>query len=93
MSIDRHTTRSSFDTDLDELRSALSRMIFPALQDEVLAALVAKRAPMRLLWRVGSLCPTHLYRSVDEVCADIVRFRATGRVTGTDGTPAPGAPA
>ena len=37
MSIDRHATRSTFDTDLDDLRSALSRMIFPALQDEVLA--------------------------------------------------------
>ena len=76
MSIDHHTTRSGFETDLADLRAALSRMTFPALQDEVLAALVARRAPMRLLWRVGSLSPTRLYRSPDEVCADIARLRA-----------------
>jgi hypothetical protein len=71
-------TSSSLERDLDDLRAALGRLPFPALQDDVIAALVARRAPSRLLWRSGSLSRTRLYRSVDEICADIARPRGVG---------------
>ena len=74
----QQTTSSSLDRDLEDLRAALGRLPFPVLQDDVIAALVARRAPSRLLWRSGSLSRTRLYHSVDEICADISRPRGVG---------------
>ena len=72
MSVD-HTTGGGLDTDLAELRQVLARLPFPAHQDDVLAALVRRHAPSRLLWRVGSLSRTRRYHSIDEVCTEVAR--------------------
>jgi hypothetical protein len=72
MSID-HTSQGGLDTDLAELRRVLARLPFPARQDDVLAALVRRRSPSRLLWRAGSLSPTRRYHSIDEVCAEVAQ--------------------
>ena len=60
-------------TDLAELRRALAPVAFPAPRDDLLAVLIGRRAPLQLLSRVGMLGPDHLYLSVDEVCADVLR--------------------
>jgi hypothetical protein len=57
--------------DLDDLRAALHGLTFPARQDDILAALVVRRAPSRLLWRAGCLSRERLYLSIREVCADL----------------------
>jgi hypothetical protein len=77
MSIDQ-TTHGGADTDLAELRRELARLPFPARQDDVLAALVRRRSPSRLLWRAGSLSPTRRYHSIDEVCAELARPAGPG---------------
>ena len=43
------------DTDLTELRAALARHPFPTGQDDILALLVARHEPSRLLWRAAAL--------------------------------------
>jgi hypothetical protein len=60
-------------TDLTDLRRALAPVAFPAPRDDLLAVLIGRRAPLRLLNRVGTLGPDHLYLSLDEVCADVLR--------------------
>lgn len=65
------TATSRLDHDLEDLRTALRRVAFPALQDDILAHLVVSRRPSRLLWRAGCLSRERLYRSVDEVCAEL----------------------
>jgi len=65
------TATSRLDHDLEDLRGVLRHVIFPARQDDILAALVVGRSPSRLLWRAGCLSRERLYRSVDEVCADL----------------------
>ena len=72
------TRPSALERDVEDLRGALARLPFPALQDEVIAALVSRRAPSRLLWRVGSLSRTRLYRSLDEVLAELLSPRGHG---------------
>ena len=57
--------------DLEDLRTALHGLLFPARQDDILAALVAGRSPSSVLWRAGHLSPERLYLSIDEVCADL----------------------
>jgi len=59
--------------DLAELRALLVRLPFPTQQDDVLAALVRRQAPSRLLWRAGCLTRTRRYHSLDELCAEIAR--------------------
>ena len=77
MSIDQ-TAHGGVDTDLAELRRELARLPFPAHQDDVLAALVRRRSPSRLLWRAGSLSPTRHYRAIDVVCAELARPAGPG---------------
>lgn len=72
MTIHQSTT-TGLDSDLADLRAELSRLPFPAAQDDVLAALVHRHAPSRLLWRAGSLSRTRRYHSVDDVCEEISR--------------------
>ena len=57
--------------DLEDLRTALHGLSFPARQDDILAALVVRRSPSRLLWRAGCLSRERLYLSIDEVCAEL----------------------
>lgn len=63
------TVTSRREHDLEDLRAALHGVLFPARQDDILAALVAGRSPSRVLWRAGHLSPERLYLSIDEVCA------------------------
>ena len=72
------TRPTAVERDVEDLRAALARLPFPALQDEVIAALVNRRAPSRLLWRAGSLSRTRLYRSLDEVLDEISSPRGHG---------------
>ena len=65
------TATSRRSTDLQDLRAALHGLLFPARQDDILAALVVGRSPSRVLWRAGCLSPDRLYLSVDEVCAEL----------------------
>ncbi len=77
MSID-NTIRSGLDSDLAELRAVLARHRFPISQDDILALLVARHEPSRLLWRVAALSRTRAYLSVDEVCDEIARTTDSG---------------
>ena len=73
------TATSRRATDLQDLRAALHGLLFPARQDDILAALVARRSPSRVLWRAGQLSPERLYLSIDQVCAELEsRRRPTG---------------
>ncbi len=44
--------------------------LFPARQDDLLAALVHERAPSRLLHHLAALDPWTLYTSLEDVLAD-----------------------
>ncbi len=70
MTIEQAAT-SRREHDLEDLRAALHGLLFPARQDDILAALVVGRSPSRVLWRAGCLSRDRLYLSVDEVCADL----------------------
>ena len=59
------------DTDLTALRAALARHPFPTGQDDILALLVARHEPSRLLWRAAALSRSRRYHSADEVCEEI----------------------
>ena len=65
------TAASRREHDLEDLRAALNGLLFPARQDDILAALVAGRSPSRVLWRAGHLSPERPYLSIDEVCAEL----------------------
>ena len=65
------TVTSRRERDLEDLRAALHGVLFPARQDDILAALVTCRSPSRVLWRAGHLSPERLYLSIDEVCAEL----------------------
>ena len=65
------TAISRREHDLEDLRTALHGLPFPARQDDIIAALVARRSPARLLWRAGSLSRERLYLSVNQVCAEL----------------------
>lgn len=71
MSIINGTSTSRLEQDLQDLRRALHALSFPARQDDILGALVVRRAPARVLWRAGCLSRERLYLSVDDVCADL----------------------
>lgn len=77
MSVD-HTIGSDLDADLAALRVVLARHPFPSGQDDVLALLVARQEPSRLLWRVAALDRTRAYSSADEVCDEIAGSAGTG---------------
>lgn len=76
MSID--AVRTDLDTDLGELRAVLARHPFPASQDDILALLVARHEPSRLLWRAAVLDRARTYVSADEVCEEIARSTGSG---------------
>ena len=79
MSMDRSVGKE-LDADVSEIRAALGRLRFPAQLDDVLAALLRRRAPSRLLWRVGVLPRTRRFRTLNDLCDDVA------------GGPGPGAP-
>ncbi|HEY7721623.1 MAG TPA: DUF2795 domain-containing protein [Pedococcus sp.] len=51
-----------------ELATLLRPHVFPANQDELLAALIRRGAPSELLWRLTCLPRTRRFTSVEEVC-------------------------
>jgi hypothetical protein len=69
---------TELDRDLSALRTALARHPFPTRRDDVLALLVARHEPSRLLWRAASLDRARWYRSADEVCDEIARSTTVG---------------
>ena len=69
---------TELDRDLAALRAALARHPFPARQDDVLALLVARHAPSRLLWRAASMDRARWYRSADEICDEIAASTTVG---------------
>jgi hypothetical protein len=69
MNMDR-TVRTGLEADVAQIRGELCRLRFPAQPDDVLATLVRRRAPSRLLWRVGVLPRTRRYDSLDDLCDD-----------------------
>lgn len=62
------TVGTGLEADLMQIRESLGHLSFPAQPDDVLAALVQRRAPSRLLWHVGALPRTQLYDSLDDLC-------------------------
>ena len=77
MSIDSHVG-GDLDMDLANLRAVLARHSFPTSQDDILALLVARHEPSRLLWLAAALTRSRAYQSADEVCAEIVRSASRG---------------
>jgi hypothetical protein len=58
--------------DVRTLRGALGRLPFPAQPDDVLVELVHHHVPPRILGLVRGLPQTRPYRSLDDLCADVV---------------------
>jgi len=72
------TVGTGLETDLTQIRESLGHMSFPAQSDDVLAALVRRRAPSRLLWHVGALPRTQRYHSLDDLCDQVALGSGTG---------------
>jgi hypothetical protein len=64
---------SDLDRDIAQLRAVLARHHFPTRQDDVLALLVSRHEPSRLLWRAAVLDRSRVYGCADEVCEEITR--------------------
>ena len=77
MSIYR-TVGTGLEADLTQIRDSLGQMRFPAQSDEVLAELVRRRAPSRLLWHVGALPRTQSFHSLDDLCHHVALGSGTG---------------
>ena len=76
----QQTSTSRLDHNLEDLRTVLLRRVtFPARQDDIVGSLVAGRSPARLVWCAGRLSPERLYRSVDQVCAELAARRSADR--------------
>jgi hypothetical protein len=73
-----HTAGTDLESDLTQIRESLGQVRFPAQPDDVLAALVRRRVPSRLLWRVGGLPRTRRYRCLDDLCSDVARGPGRG---------------
>ena len=69
---------TGLESDLTQLRESLGQVRFPAQPDDVLAALVRRRAPSRLLWHVGALPRTRRYHCLDDLCTDVARGLGPG---------------
>jgi|GEM_PF-4152025 len=69
---------TGLESDLKQIRESLGQVRFPAQPDDVLAALVRRRAPSRLLWRVGGLPRTRRYHCLDALCTDVARRPGPG---------------
>ena len=77
MSID-DAISTELDRDLTALRTALARHPFATSQDDILALLVARHEPARLLWRTAALDRRRSYVSADEVCDEITGATDSG---------------
>ena len=75
---DRSGTRSATTDDewVSECAQILVPDCFPARQDELLAALMRRRAPSRLLWHLARLDPNRVYPSLDAVVRDCQQAEA-----------------
>ena len=72
------TVGTGLEADVTQIRESLGQVRFPAQPDDVLAALVRRRVPSRLLWRVGGLPRTRRYHSLDDLCTDVARGPGPG---------------
>lgn len=54
-----------------ELAAYLHPAVFPARQDDLLALLIRKRAPSRLLWLISRCSAARTYRSLHDVWRDL----------------------
>ena len=72
------TAGTGLESDLTQIRESLGQVRFPAQPDDVLAALVRRRVPSRLLWRVGGLPRTRRYHCLDDLCDDVARGPGPG---------------
>lgn len=72
------TAGTGLESDVMQIRESLGQMRFPAHPDDVLAALVQRRAPSRLLWRVGGLPRARRYLCLDDLCIDVARGSGPG---------------
>ena len=72
------TAGTGLESDLTQLRESLAQVPFPAQPDDVLAALVRRRAPSRLLWHVGAQPRTRRYHSLDDLCRHVARGSGPG---------------
>jgi hypothetical protein len=72
------TAGTGLESELTQLRESLGQVRFPAQPDDVLAALVRRRVPSRLLWRVGGLPRTRRYHCLDDLCDDVARGPGPG---------------
>jgi hypothetical protein len=77
MSIDEGV-HTGLDGDLADLRAVLAGHPFPTSQDDILALLVARHEPSRLLWRAAALSRARDYLSADEVCEEITLASGPG---------------
>ncbi len=85
----RAWTRAGVEDDIIDLRQALASHPFPTDQDHLIARCVARRSPVRLMWRLSCLSRTRSYASLDEVCVEICRCAGLAN----DPTAAPHSPA
>lgn len=73
-----HTAGTGLESDVTQIRESLVQLRFPALPEDVLAALARRRAPSRLLWRVGGLPRRRHYLCLDDLCTDVARGPGPG---------------
>lgn len=57
--------------DLDDLRRALQEHPFPASQDDLIAACIARHEPTRLACRLAKLPRERRYATLDELLDDV----------------------
>ena len=72
------TFSTGLEGELTQIRESLGHVRFPAQLDDVRAALVRRRVPSRLLWRVSGLPSTRRYHSLDDLCTDVARGTGPG---------------
>lgn len=76
--ITKRTAETWLESDLMQIRESVGQVRFPAQPDDVLAALVRRRVPSRLLWRVSGLPRTRRYHRLDDLCTDVARGPGPG---------------
>jgi hypothetical protein len=69
-------SRTGFeDDDVDAIRGELAQVSLPATQDDLLAHLIARHVPVRLVRRLAGLPRTERYSSLEDICRDVARHR------------------
>ena len=64
---------TGLESDLTQLRESLGQVRLPAQPDDLLAALVRRRAPFAVVVARGRTAPrTRRYHSLDDLCSHVV---------------------